>query len=104
MRLKTLIDPNAKIECRCGGTEYDLKRSGAHIRADCSECGKFIKFVPQKVDVNDLETFEIPLPKYKGKTFKEVSVIDPKYIRWMAENLKGKLSVLAEESISEYNI
>lgn len=36
---------------RCGAVnEYNTTKSGPHTRADCSRCGKYIKFIP-KADV-----------------------------------------------------
>lgn len=34
---------------QCGGTDYRLTESGPHLRADCAECGKSLKFLSRKI-------------------------------------------------------
>ncbi len=50
--LRDLLEPDAiPTECRfgCGPIDVRLSRSAQHIRADCPLCGKYQKFVRQKL-------------------------------------------------------
>src|SRR3990167_4991131 len=100
--LLQLIDPDKVISCKhCGSKEYNLSRKGPHIRSDCAKCGRYIQFVPQAIDWENIDWSKqiIPLPAHKGKSYAEVANTHPDYIRWMAENCDGKLRRLADAAI-----
>ena len=105
--LSDLVEPGKVISCKaCGSKEYSLSRSGPHLRADCKACEKFIQFVPQAVNFDriDWNTEKIPLPKYKDNLYAEVARLDPDYIRWMAENIKGRPGKIADAAILEFGL
>lgn len=90
------------VKCKnCNSTEYVTTMSGKHLKASCAKCGKYIKFLPQPID---WDTREVPIGKYKGQRYKDVAHIDPGYLRWQAENLKGRNQEIAEEAIFEFKI
>lgn len=57
-----------------------------HLKASCSSCGAYIKFLPHD-----------PIPqlhfgKYKGWPIAEINRIDPDYIKWLLkQDIKPKL-------------
>lgn len=66
---------------RCGViAEPVVFESGPHIRANCSGCGRYIKFLPRT------QPFVLFFGKYKGRTFEEISgeLNDRAYIEWLA--------------------
>jgi hypothetical protein len=68
----------ANIVCnKCGSTEYTTSQSGIHIKASCSLCGSYIKFLPQSDGPMD----KMPLGKYKGWYFDEID--DKYYLEWL---------------------
>ncbi len=73
-----------KIKCnRCQkDVEPILSASGKHLRADCPDCGKYIKFLPQ-MDIDH----EMPFGEYKGKKISEIE--DKKYLKWFLKNIKS---------------
>ena len=43
-------DNTIKLSCKsCGLQKAMITISGPHYKATCSECGRFIKFVPKKI-------------------------------------------------------
>jgi len=58
-----------------------LANGGHHIKASCTPCGRFIKFLP-----HDLPRFYFG--KHKGKNVTEVASNDPSYLDWcLSENV-----------------
>lgn len=69
--------------CDWQGTEALLYRSGAHVRADCPECGRYIKFVAQ----HPPEEAQLHFGKYRGERVVDVANADPDYLRWVLDNV-----------------
>ena len=63
-----------------------LPNGGQHIRATCSICGRFIKFLPHT-------PLGFHFGKHRGESVPEVAAKDPSYLKWcLLENvLKGRL-------------
>jgi len=59
-----------------------FKNGITHVRMECVDCGRFIKYIPQNV-----ETFKLYFGKHKGKILKEVPL---SYINWYIENGSDK--------------
>lgn len=91
--------------CQIDVTEPFIERveikntaSGFHLKASCSQCGQYLKFLPHGPQA-------LYFGKYKGKTLTEVVVLDPNYLRWLltakqaGPNLKRKI----EEALKESN-
>lgn len=55
-----------------------FKNGITHIRLECIDCGKFIKYKPQSV-----ETFKLWFGKHKGKMIKEIPT---DYLQWYLQN------------------
>ena len=72
-------------------------KKGPHIRLDCPECAAFIQFLPQNNIPKNLKDFIIPFKKHKGKTLKEISLIDKEYLVWISENNKEKIGLIVKE-------
>ena len=68
------------------GMTYEVpqlfKNGVTHIRVECAECGKFIKYKPQKID-----DYVLFFGKYKGKMLKEVPI---SYLNWYIQNGSDK--------------
>lgn len=93
------------LTCRkCGSGDYRTEESTVNLKAVCNNCDSYIKFLPKPIGKVNWETETIPLRKHKGKTFKQVAVEDPKYIRWIAKEVKGRLSAIANLAIEEFMI
>ena len=66
--LKQLVVPaEHQVFCaRCGmGVVAVFSRSGSHIRADCPECGRYVKFIKQVAEhpfEEEPELYEEELP------------------------------------------
>lgn len=91
---------------RCGSTKYTTTPSGPHLKASCADCGAYIKFIAQPFDPDntDLSKELIPAGKHKGKSFAQVGTEDPGYLRWMAENMKGRPAKIADLAIEEMGL
>ena len=62
-----------------------FKNGITHIRLECIDCGRFIKYKPQHI-----ETFKLWFGKHKGKELKEV----PKdYLEWYKKNGNDKKTI-----------
>lgn len=60
-------------------TTIPLPSGGSHLKACCSECKRFIKFLPHSVPT-------LHFGKYKGATIVEIARKDLPYLKWMDEN------------------
>lgn len=90
------------MKCKhCQSEQYKTEMAGPHLKAVCADCGRYIKFLPQPID---WATRKIPIGKYKDCLYSYVAEIDPEYLRWQAENLKGRNQEVAEEAIFEFKI
>lgn len=76
MQSETLFCPNCN-----GQREYTTRAAGPHLRADCKECGKYIKFLPTV----PIDKFKMPFGKYKGKYLVDVAT-DEAYFEWLFNN------------------
>ena len=82
---------------KCGVVQTDYKKEiqkfengTTHVRAICSSCDKFIKFVRDE-GVNPANPMSIMhYGKHKGKTFMSIAVEDYDYALWCCENLSNK--------------
>lgn len=88
---------------KCSSTKYKTEMSGQHLKASCADCGAYIKFLPQPIDWDTIDISKeiIHQGKHKGLTYLQVATNDPAYIRWMAENMKGKPAELANHTIEQ---
>jgi uncharacterized protein (DUF3820 family) len=72
-----------KMTCvYCGENEPIMSQSGPHLKATCSICNRFIKFVTQNKEMDIM-----PFGKYKGIRFEHIT--DSEYLNWMLQNLKS---------------
>tara|TARA_R110002020_G_scaffold6597_1_gene27971 strand:+ start:636 stop:866 length:231 start_codon:yes stop_codon:yes gene_type:complete len=55
-----------------------FKNGITHIRLECFDCGKFLKYKPQNI-----ETFKLWFGMHKGKELKDVPI---SYLNWYLEN------------------
>jgi hypothetical protein len=68
-------------ECKCIElVEYPVvfKNGITHIKVECVDCNRFIKWKPQNI-----ETFKLWFGKYKGKELREVPT---DYLKWYLQN------------------
>lgn len=59
-----------------------FKNGTTHIRVECYNCKRFIKYKPQNI-----ENFKLWFGKYKGQELKEVPL---SYLNWYVENGSDK--------------
>lgn len=74
------------LKCKhCGSVnKFNVVVSGNHLKAVCSVCDSYIKFLPQPT-----EDFIIPFGKYKDMPLKDMrSKEQISYLRWMIETGK----------------
>lgn len=75
----------------CGAVnDYSTTPSGPHLRADCNQCHRYIKFIPQE---NSKPTLHFG--KYKGREISSMnSQEELNYLKWLfsQSDLKPKLS------------
>ena len=55
-----------------------FKNGITHIRLECFDCGKFLKYKPQNI-----ESFKLWFGMHKGKELKDVPI---SYLNWYLEN------------------
>lgn len=84
-------DASAKDSlCGCGGNAFVTKQNGPHLSAYCTECGAFIKHVPQNNSMHSM-----PFGKHKGRKIAEMTTKeDLDYLKWLldkSDNLKDNL-------------
>lgn len=78
------------ITCKkCGSKEYRTEESGQHIKAICSNCDSYIKFLPQ-----NREVITMPFGKFKDQEIKLLTTKEHvEYLNWMLKNVKLSHSV-----------
>jgi len=72
-----------------------LARGGYHLRASCTLCSRFIKFIPHQGTI-------LPFGKYKGFAIVEISIKDPSYLKWLLSKdflYEGRLKVAVEYEV-----
>ena len=90
---------------KCGSEETIESQNGPHTQARCAKCNSFIKFIPKQVGEINWATQVVYFGKYKDRLFKDIAIVDPKYIRWMAETFKkNKMKQISEEAIFEFKL
>jgi len=75
--------------------EPKTENKGQHVKASCSACGRYIKFISQGGE------YTFYLGKYKGKTLKEVMEEDFDYVHWCLENWDDKKSEKLQEAVNQ---
>lgn len=78
---------------KCGSAAYVTAPCGPHIKASCSDCGAFIKFVNQPAS-----EFQVYIGKHKGKKLKD---IPRDYVEWLAKNTDGRIAIKAKQFLTE---
>jgi len=78
---------DARISCHsCHATEISKKNiplanGGYHIKATCTSCGRFLKFLAH-------DSPRLHFGKHRGETVVAVAQKDPEYLKWcLAENI-----------------
>ena len=71
----------------CSGNTIERPK-GPHQGLYCSDCGKWLKWIPKKVSWKE---FVMPFGKHKGKTLLKISEIDDTYLPWSVNNLTGSI-------------
>lgn len=67
-----------------GKIEHVTASNGVkHIRCNCPDCGKYVKFMPQSKEI------KLYFGKYKGMKVKEIAMIDRSYLEWLLTTDKG---------------
>ena len=79
---------------RCGSentkeSEQICRNGAKHIRVECVDCGRFIKFAKQAKTIEN-NKFLMPFGKHKGKSISEIATIDKDYAIWAANNCNSK--------------
>lgn len=82
-------------ECSC--TNFYTKKSGPHIGEYCTQCDKWIRWIPGK-----WQDFVWPVgTKHKGKKVEDILKVDKDYLEWASENLGGRLQKIAIQALNE---
>ena len=80
---------------KCGVIAFpSLEVRGKHIRANCSSCGSYIKFLPQEGE------YIFYFGKHKGKTLEEVAREECTYIEWCLKNYEGKKRIKLRKAVN----
>ena len=88
-----------KCSCKEWKTQdVEFKNGTKHKKAVCKNCGKYIQYV-QSITLDVYERFHFG--KYKGATYVEVAHMDPEYIKWGREKLKGRPQKLCVATYEE---
>ncbi|MBT9175596.1 MAG: hypothetical protein DDT22_01276 [candidate division WS2 bacterium] len=67
-------------------SKHYIPNGGYHIKALCSNCGRFIKNIPYSIPQ------VLHFGKYKGKPIAVVAKENPAYLRWLCgRNIKNSL-------------
>lgn len=89
-----------KLFCsHCGKeVEYETEWVGKHLKAICSECKIYIKFLSH----TPIEQFIMPFGKYRGKLLIDAIKEDRQYFEWLRENslsrsIKDKINLAIEK-------
>lgn len=64
--------------------DYRTSNSGPHVRADCNQCGRYIKFLKQSYAPQSI----CYTGKYYGKPFSAITDLD--WLRWCHANAPMK--------------
>lgn len=78
--------------------EKTFSNGTIHLEMKCEDCNKHNGYAPQNIEPNK---FTMPFGKFKGKTFVEIDMEDPDYVRWIAENIGGSCSKRAESYLEQ---
>jgi hypothetical protein len=95
-----LSNPAEPLTCHgCGwhgpASDSILTRSGdLHIRADCPDCGRYLKFVAQHEPT-------LFFGKYRGKTVAEIAAADRGYLEWLVSDKGPRLSGSLRKSVEQ---
>jgi uncharacterized protein (DUF3820 family) len=85
-----------EIVCgRCGAVNcYRTESAGVHLKATCTKCHSYIKFLPQGATGETI----MPFGLHKDKPLK---LIPPDYLIWMYHNnrLKGSIKIYVEDNM-----
>lgn len=91
-------NPDEILTCVCGwhGPAGDAKvwRQGQHLRADCPECGTYLKYLAQSIP-------KLFFGKFKGKPVDEVAREDPRYLAWVLDKSNIRLTQSLRRSIAQ---
>ncbi len=79
--MTTLKTPNLLCPKNCGEVEPTLVPAGPHMKAVCSKCGAYIKFV----SVTPKDEIKIHFGRYKGRLMSDIAKEDSEYLRWVYE-------------------
>jgi hypothetical protein len=86
----------------CGAVnDYTTSLSGPHLRADCNQCKRYIKFLPQETSKPILY-----FGKYKGREISSMnSQEELNYLKWLfsQSDLKPKLKADIEQQLKRLN-
>lgn len=80
----------------CYSTEFYTQKKGPHIGEYCSNCNKWIRWVPGR-----WQDFIWPMGKYKGKKVEDILKMDKGYLKWASENLKGRVQKVSFEALGK---
>jgi len=85
--METLYCPHCKKEQNIYTSEQEFSNGTKHIRADCDVCGRYIKYLPQFLS---LEETTMPFGVYKGEG---ILSLKKDYIEFLinAKKVKGSL-------------
>jgi len=69
---------------------------GPHLRGSCSECGRWLTWVPHEIDPGDEKMY---FGKHRGKTYSEIPI---DYLRWVLDNCEHNLSSRQKNNLIAY--
>lgn len=76
------MNPDSVSCPKCGAVDdYKTSQSGPHVRADCNQCGRFIKFLPQSYPTD----VKLYFGKYTNQRVNDIT--DLSYLQWADANL-----------------
>lgn len=77
--------------CVCGSTVGRVVEKGGQDTVTCLRCERFQYNAPRsETGGGDGIDDVIPIGKYKGRTWRELSTIDRPYLEWAAKNISSK--------------
>lgn len=86
----------ADVCLNCGSKDRIKKEKGPHTGEYCSDCGKWIRWIPKP-----WQEFVWPVGStHKGKLLSNIVRHDRRYLIWASENLKGNLKERAVEALN----
>jgi len=79
----------------CGSPNLDIRprifsNGTKHVELICIACRSHNGYLGQGMDEERMETFEMPLGKYKGKLIKDIVKEDRSYSEWAARTISRK--------------